>query len=91
MIQKNEVVQSLQYTGENAGQVQQFCQNKPIEDAPVLKVMDPLKIIGISVYATKESTPDDGVKHISLLPTDWIVKDKEQIVYKLTNEEYTQL
>lgn len=83
---KTGIAASLQYNGDNAGQVQAFVRGTSIEDAPViaLDVDNTEKRVSISTTDTSTKT---GIRQLVLLPTDWIVKFGDDSIWVLSNDE----
>lgn len=87
---KTGIVTSLQYTGDNAGQIQAFVRGTSIEDAPVITIDADNVEKRVSISVPDESTRA-GSRVLVFLPTDWIVKCTDETIWVLTAVEYNEL
>jgi hypothetical protein len=81
---------SLQYTGDNAGQIQAFVRGTSIEDAPVLQLDADNTDKRISISVPDESSRS-GSRQLVMLPTDRIVKCTDDSIWSMTVSEYNDL
>lgn len=81
------ISQSLVYDGMNAGQILAFAKGLPIETAEVLNIDEASNPEKRITFTLTDSSYKSGVKSFELLPTNSIVRFKDNSVWILTADE----
>lgn len=87
---KSGVGVSLQYTGDNAGQIQAFVQGKDINTAEPI-ALDPGNTEKRITITVADTTNKSGRRELAFLPTDWIIKCGDGVIWSVTNDEYQKI
>ncbi len=82
------ITQSLQYNGDNAGQIIAITKGEPVETAAELKVSTEGNPDRRITFQTVDTTERSGYRQISLVPGMWIVKCGNGDTWGMTNTEY---
>lgn len=87
---KTGITRTLEYTGDNVGQVQMFVQDKPLEDAPNIKLDEGNTEKRIS-FTVEDTGSQTGRREITMTPGIYIIRCGDKSIWTVTKYEYNKL